>query len=140
MQRPRRRQFSVFIYHTGYIIESQCCSWVIVADYRKNSDVLGTNVGLPVPCSAFDPELILFLQWKQGVPVEVAPFAYRKVLNDLKAMGSTNATLRMAKAKAGPVVSDNGMFVIDAPFPEAQMKDPVKVRGSCIRVQRRRRD
>ena len=29
--------------------------------------------------------------------------------------------------KAGPIVSDNGNFVIDAPFPEEQMKDPVKV-------------
>jgi hypothetical protein len=30
----------------------------------------------------------------------------------------------MAKAKAGPVVTDNGNFVIDAPFEEALYKDP----------------
>lgn len=29
--------------------------------------------------------------------------------------------------KAGPVVSDNGNFIIDAPFPESMMKDPVEV-------------
>jgi hypothetical protein len=32
--------------------------------------------------------------------------------------------LRMAKAKAGPVVTDNGNFVIDAPFEEELYKDP----------------
>ncbi len=35
----------------------------------------------------------------------------------------------MAKAKAGPVVSDNGNFLIDAPFPEELMKDPYTVRA-----------
>ena len=34
----------------------------------------------------------------------------------------------MAKMKAGPVVTDNGNFVIDAPFPEDQMREPAKVR------------
>jgi ribose 5-phosphate isomerase A len=33
----------------------------------------------------------------------------------------------MGKMKAGPVVSDNGNFIIDAPFPESMMKDPVEV-------------
>lgn len=33
----------------------------------------------------------------------------------------------MAKMKAGPIVTDNGNFVIDAPFPESQMKEPAKV-------------
>ncbi|GJF00182.1 ribose 5-phosphate isomerase [Phanerochaete sordida] len=81
-------------------------TWVIVADYRKNSEVLGTN-------------------WTQGVPVEVAPFAYAKVLYNLRMLGSTNPKLRMAKMKAGPIVSDNGNFVIDAPFNETEMSDPL---------------
>ncbi|PSR76397.1 hypothetical protein PHLCEN_2v8493 [Hermanssonia centrifuga] len=85
-------------------------TWIIVADYRKNSDVLGKN-------------------WKQGVPVEVAPFAYVKVLQNLRTLGSEKASLRMAKMKAGPIVSDNGNFVIDAPFPEEQMKDPFTLLG-----------
>ena len=33
-------------------------------------------------------------------------------------------TLRMAKAKAGPVVTDNGNFVIDVVFDESYMRDP----------------
>ena len=63
--------------------------------------------------------------------MEVVPFAYAKVLDNLRALGSQNAKLRMAKMKAGPVVSDNGNFVIDAPFDEEAMKDPVKVSVMC---------
>jgi len=67
--------------------------------------------------------LPLTLQWKQGIPIEVAPFAYAQVLDRLKRMGGV-PVLRMGKAKAGPVVSDNGNFIIDANFPEAEMKAP----------------
>ncbi|KAI0828507.1 ribose 5-phosphate isomerase [Trametes gibbosa] len=80
-------------------------TFVLVADYRKNSTVLGTA-------------------WKQGIPIEVVPFAYTKILQNLHLIGSPEAVLRMAKAKAGPVVSDNGNFIIDAPFPEEMMKEP----------------
>ncbi|KAI0339244.1 ribose 5-phosphate isomerase [Trametopsis cervina] len=81
-------------------------TWIVVADYRKNSEVLGSN-------------------WKQGIPIEVASFAYAKVLHNLRTLGSPAPKLRMAKMKAGPIVSDNGNFIIDAPFPEEQMKDPL---------------
>lgn len=74
------------------------------------------------------------MQFKQGIPVEVAPFAYARVLQNLRLLGSPNAVLRMAKAKAGPVVSDNGNFVIDAPFPEEQMKEPYTV---CLTTKER---
>ncbi|OJT05992.1 Ribose-5-phosphate isomerase [Trametes pubescens] len=80
-------------------------TFILVADYRKNSSVLGT-------------------MFKQGIPIEVVPFAYTKILQNLHLLGSPKAVLRMAKAKAGPVVSDNGNFIIDAPFPEEMMKDP----------------
>jgi len=83
-------------------------TFIIVADYRKNSEYLGTN-------------------WKAGVPVEVAPFAYAKVLQNLVLLGSQNPTLRMGKSKAGPVVSDNGNFIIDAPFSTEDLKDPFKI-------------
>lgn len=80
-------------------------TFIVVADYRKDSDVLGKN-------------------FKQGVPIEVAQFAYAKVLQNVHLIGSPEARLRMAKAKAGPVVTDNGNFVIDAPFPEEMMREP----------------
>ena len=56
------------------------------------------------------------------------PFAYKKILQNLHLIGSPAAKLRMAVSKAGPVVSDNGNFIIDAPFPEELMKDPYTVR------------
>lgn len=88
----------------------------MVADYRKNSELLGTN-------------------WTQGIPIEVAPFAYADVLVKLAYMGSPTTSdpsiaagktlnLRMGKAKAGPVVSDNGNFIIDAPFGPEKMSKP----------------
>ena len=81
------------------------------------------------------------------MPIEVVPFAYAKVLQNLHhILGSPNATLRMAIKKgsgtsilrweiandtfhlAGPVVSDNGNFIIDAPFGREHMVDPYVVR------------
>jgi len=83
-------------------------TWIVVADYRKNSKLLGTT-------------------YTRGVPVEVAPFAYAKLLQNLRHLGSTSAELRMAVRKAGPVVTDNSNFVIDAPFPQGQMKEPYEL-------------
>lgn len=69
------------------------------------------------------------------MPIEVAQFAYNKLLQNLHKLGSPKAQLRMAKSgKAGPVVTDNGNFVIDAPFDEAVFKEPKEVsdtRFSC---------
>jgi len=91
-------------------------TWVVVADYRKNSETLGDT-------------------WHQGIPIEVAPFAYARVLRNLAALGSPTISnpsiagartmsLRMGKMKAGPVVSDNGNFIIDAPFSREEMEKP----------------
>ncbi|KAF8983429.1 ribose-5-phosphate isomerase rki1 [Entomortierella lignicola] len=86
------------------VVAEAAKKFVIVADFRKNSKTLGE-------------------QWKQGVPIEVVPFAWRIVLAKLQSMGSKDAKLRMAVAKAGPVVTDNGNFLIDAPF--GLIQDPV---------------
>lgn len=67
--------------------------FVVIADYRKESAQLGE-------------------QWVQGVPVEVIPMAYVPLMNSLREMGGA-PVLRMAKQKAGPVVTDNGNFVLD---------------------------
>jgi len=81
-------------------------TFILVADYRKNVQYLGINR-------------------TQGVPIEVVPFAYAKVLQDLhQSLGSPKATLRIGVMKAGPVVTDNGNFVIDAPFDREKMIDP----------------
>jgi len=87
------------------VLAEAALTFVVVADYRKNVEYLGTN-------------------FTTGVPVEVVPFAYAKVLRDLRALGSPSASLRMAIKKAGPVVTDNGNFVIDAPFSREHVLDP----------------
>jgi ribose 5-phosphate isomerase A len=68
--------------------------FVIIADHRKQSEVLGGGA------------------WTKGVPLEVAPLGYRSVLRRLGEMG-LHGSLRMATQKAGPVVTDGGHFVID---------------------------
>jgi len=137
------------------VVAEAAKKFVIVADYRKDSKLLGEQVMVPrlsqsglVPHpstpqddprpsegdnlagSEFDTnEWLLFSysirvscrssqkqQWTKGVPIEAVPFAWKAVLKKLQDLGSKNANLRMAVAKAGPVVTDNGNFLIDAPF------------------------
>jgi len=87
-------------------------TFIVVADYRKNSAVLGTS-------------------FAAGVPIEVSPFAHTTVLQSLRTkLGSPKSILRMGRAKAGPVVTDNGNFVIDAPFTEDVMKRPHELLAS----------
>lgn len=72
--------------------------FIVVADYRKKSEALGT-------------------QWTQGVPVEIVPNAYAKVTLDLQKLGAKEVILRLGgSSKAGPVVTDNNNFLIDAHF------------------------
>jgi len=78
------------------IIASNSKKLVIVADFRKNSKKLGEN-------------------WKKGVPVEIIPISYVPLMRKLEKLGGS-PTLRMAQAKAGPVVSDNGNFILDVDF------------------------
>lgn len=78
------------------IVAYNAAQFVIIADYRKDSSRLGQ-------------------QWKKGVPIEVVPMAYVPILKKLESLGA-KAKLRMAIAKAGPVVTDNGGFIIDADF------------------------
>ncbi len=49
------------------------------------------------------------------VPVEVLPFAFRLVERSLKSIGGI-PILRQAKMKDGPVITDNGNFVVDVDF------------------------
>ena len=72
----------------------------MIADHRKDSLTLGQ-------------------QWLKGVPVEVVPMAYVPIQKKMiEQFGAEFATLRMAKAKAGPVVTDNGNFILDVHFGE----------------------
>ncbi|TDH73567.1 uncharacterized protein CCR75_003094 [Bremia lactucae] len=71
--------------------------FVVIADYRKESKQLGEK-------------------WTKGVPIEVIPMAYVPLMGTIKQNFGGMPALRMADKKAGPVVTDNGNFVLDVNF------------------------
>jgi len=75
------------------IVAEYSDTFIVIADYRKDSVKLGQA-------------------WKY-VPIEVVPMAYRPVMSRLGEQLGGQAQLRMAKAKAGPVVTDNGNLIVD---------------------------
>lgn len=78
------------------ILASNSKKLIIVADFRKNSENLGQN-------------------WKKGVPIEVIPMAYVPVMQKLEKLGG-KPKLRMAQSKMGPLITDNGNFILDVDF------------------------
>ena len=58
------------------------------------------------------------------VPVEVLPFAVLPVLLAAEALGAM-PVLREGSAKDGPVITDNGNFILDCTFPS--IKEPEKL-------------
>lgn len=86
------------------LVASASDRFIIVADFRKNSETgkLGHS-------------------WRKGVPIEIIPESYTMILKKLTQLGCINAHLRSGgSAKAGPVVTDNGMFIIDCDFGEIE--------------------
>ncbi len=78
------------------IIAANSKKFVVVADYRKQSLKLGEK-------------------WNKGIPIEVIPLAYVPLLKKFEDLGG-KPKLRMAKAKTGPLVTDNANFIIDVDF------------------------
>jgi len=64
------------------VVASCAKHFIVVADYTKNSIRLGE-------------------QWCRGVPIEVAPMAYVPIKLHIEALFGGEASLRMAKVKAG---------------------------------------
>ena len=60
------------------------------------------------------------------VPIEVLPYARTLVERGVRALGGM-PELRMAARKDGPVITDNGNFVIDADF--GTIDDPARLSG-----------
>ena len=78
------------------ILASNSKKLIILVDFRKKSEKLGMN-------------------WKKGVPIEVIPMAYFPVMKKLEILGGT-PNLRMAQSKSGPLITDNGNFILDVDF------------------------
>ncbi len=94
------------------IIASNSRKLVIIADFRKNSEKLGIN-------------------WRKGVPIEVIPVAYVPLLRKFEKMGG-KPILRMAQAKAGPLVTDNGNFIIDVDF--GMINNPSELNDQILKM------
>lgn len=94
------------------LIAANAAQFVVIADYRKDSTHLGQ-------------------QWKKGVPIEVLPMSYVPVMKQIEKLGG-KPKLRMAVAKAGPVVTDNGGFIIDADFGVIQDPELLNTQLSAI--------
>ncbi|XP_030763601.1 ribose-5-phosphate isomerase [Sitophilus oryzae] len=76
------------------IVASCAEQLIIIADYTKHSCLLGE-------------------QYKKGIPIEVSPLAYVPIKLKLEKKYKGDVALRMAVNKAGPVVTDNGNFILD---------------------------
>jgi ribose 5-phosphate isomerase A len=58
------------------------------------------------------------------IPLEVLPFARKLVIKQIEELGG-KVQLRMGVNKDGPVISDNGNFIMDADF--GVIEDPVSL-------------
>ncbi|XP_071563986.1 ribose-5-phosphate isomerase [Temnothorax nylanderi] len=78
-----------------------CCAkrLIIIADYTKISQRLGEH-------------------YKKGIPIEVVPMAYVPIQRRIENRYGGIVKIRMAVAKAGPVITDNGNFILDWKFPQ----------------------
>lgn len=76
------------------IVASCAKKLIIIADYTKDSVLLGT-------------------QYKKGIPIEVIPMCYVPIKNKIEKTFGGVLELRMAINKAGPVITDNGNFILD---------------------------
>jgi len=63
------------------------------------------------------------------VPIEVFPTALLHVEERLKALGATSLTLRPAKGKDGPIITENGNLVLDAKFDAIGKDLEKKIKG-----------
>ncbi|MHA1149980.1 MAG: ribose 5-phosphate isomerase A [Promethearchaeota archaeon] len=85
---------------------------IIIADFRKKSNYLGEH-------------------WKKGIPVEVIPLSYIPIMRKLEQLKG-KPVLRMAQSKAGPLVTDNGNFIIDVDF--GIMENPLEIHGKIMAI------
>lgn len=76
------------------IVASCSKKMIVIADYTKDSNKLGDR-------------------YKKGIPIEVVPLAYVPIKNKVIELFGGDIKLRNAVAKAGPVVTDNGNFILD---------------------------
>lgn len=85
------------------IVDRAAEQLIIIADETKLTETLGKNC---------------------HVPIEVLPFATPRVMRKIQELKG-KATLRKARGKVGPIITDNGNFIVDADF--GSIEDPKKL-------------
>lgn len=98
--------------------------------HKAHSQLL--QISQPLDYRKLSPRLLN--AWP-SIPIEIAPLAAPTIKRILITLGSPDPKIRQGgSAKAGPVVTDNGMWIMDAPFRPlwitSDLKDGVKGDGS----------
>jgi ribose 5-phosphate isomerase A len=76
------------------IVAAACKEYILIADDSKLIDVLGNG---------------------KVVPIEIHPFGVTPTLKMVEKLGA-KVSLRLSSGKLGPLVTDNGNYIIDADF------------------------
>ncbi|UCH56735.1 MAG: ribose-5-phosphate isomerase RpiA [Candidatus Bathyarchaeota archaeon] len=76
------------------VVASASKEYILIADQRKLTSRLGEGCPLPI---------------------EVLPFSLGAVIRKIEALGAS-VKVRISEEKSGPVVTDNGNFILDATF------------------------
>ena len=75
-----------------------------------------------------DSKLVDKLCSKYPIPIECHPDSFLFVKQSLIEMGASSCDLRLAKRKDGPVITENGNFIIDTMFPtvNSELENEIK--------------
>lgn len=76
-----------------------------------------------------ETKLVTKLGTNFPIPIEVFPAALLHVEERLKKLGADSITLRAAKGKDGPIISENGNLIVDARFYEIDDDLEVKIKA-----------
>lgn len=79
-----------------------------------------------------ESKLVEHLGSKFPIPIEVFPNALPYVENQIKELGASETKLRLAKGKDGPILTENGNFILDARFnliPDSLEKEIKSITG-----------
>ncbi len=77
---------------------------LVISNAKKAYILVDSSKFVSKPCEKFP------------IPIEVFPDALYSVKEKLLELGATEANLRLAKKKDGPVITENGNLIIDAKF------------------------
>jgi len=92
------------------IVASAAKQFVVVADETKLAEKLGTN---------------------HPIPLEVLPFALPTVMTKVQELNG-KPILRESEGKVGPVVTDNGNFIVDVEFGPVDAVDELDVKLKLV--------